>query len=478
MIRRIVRRSVRFLGSSVLATVLLIVTMVYAAVATFVPQGAPTDPSVMSWAAAHPALGTVTQLLGMHQAFGSYLFLTCVGLLAISTVLCSWQRTKAALHRSRLLRDARNAGVDQVAVGADAHIPLGNADGEDVLTQAAEGLEDLGFRTVRHGDVIRSLSSAWSVWGSPVFHWALVAFMLALMLAGSQRSDGRMGLAVGETKPHAPSSYGYLSAGGLHSWTPVDRQIRLDRFEPSFELNGLEYGPTPTVSLLDADGVVVKTQRVYPNNPLKSGSLTVHSDDYGFAVRLSILDAAGSKLAQGIQYVDFATDEPGGTRALGGVVLRNQDGSPAAQLRVTVPLDTVDGDISYWMPANPTARLLVTSPDGGVIEDRAIAVGATLGVASLGQTLRVDAIDWYYRFSVVDDATTPLLYLLMGVAFLGLTVSLIARQQALVVARVDGPEGPALAVKLRLWRNVPCEREAIIERLTAAAVPDRKVDAS
>lgn len=466
MFANVVRKSARLLGSSVLATALIAVMLVYSAVATFVPQGGPQDPGVMTWSAANPILGIATRLLGMHHAFTSFVFLACAALLSISAVFCSWQRTKAAISRAGALRQAAAVDAQTLAESHDLSVPYDpQLSAEEVFDRTIDELGGLGIRVRRDGTMLRALSPVWSVWGSPVFHWALVALMLTIVIAGLQRSDGRMGLAVGELKPHAPTSYGYLASGSLHSWEPVRRQFRLDRFEPSFETGGLDYGPTPTLSLLDADGEVVKTQRIYPNNPMKSGSLTVHSDDYGLAVHLTVLDAGGAERAKGIQYVDFATDDPAGTRPLGGVVLRADDGSAAAQVQVTVPLDTVDGEIEYWMPSVPTARLLALSADGAVIEDRAIAPGETLDLA-FGEDLRVDAIDWYYRFSVVDDATTPVLYFFLGVGFLGLTVTLIARQQVIIATAIETADGPRLALKVRLWRNVPVEREALAACLT------------
>ena len=105
-----------------------------------------------------------------------------------------------------------------------------------------------------------------------------------------------------------------------------------------------------------------------------------------------------------------------------------------------------------------------------MIEDRVVSPGQDLKLA-VGQTLRVDSIDWYYRPSVVDDSTTPIVYALLLVAFLGLMVSLVARQQVLVAAPIDTPEGPMLAMKVRFWRNVPCERKEIVERLTVRLGP-------
>lgn len=466
MIPKAAQKVTRLLGSAALATALLLVVLVYSAAATFVPQGGAGDPSVVVWVANHPVLGAVTRILGMHSAFTSPLFLACLGTLAVATVLCSWRRTKVAVHRSRALRASRAIDLSELAARPDVRVPYHpGLSADQVLEAASDELEYLGMRVGRRNGMLSVISPTWTAWGSPTFHWALVGFMVMIAIAGLVRADGLMGLAVGESKPHAPTSYGYLAAGPWHAWEPVDRQVRLDGFEPEFVTGGLDRGPTPTVTLLDSRGSVLKTQRVYPNSPLKYGSLTVHADDYGLAVHLSILDAAGATTAQGVQYVDFAVDEPTGTRALGGVVLRDSSGTAQAKVQVTVPLDGASGAWDYWMPREPSARLVVTAPDGSILEDRVVTPGESLEL-SLGQTLRVEGIDWYYRLSVVDDGTTPIIYALLAVAFAGLTVSLVSRQAVLIAVPVGASDGPALAMRVRLWRNVPFERDELVERLT------------
>lgn len=458
----------RLLRSSAFATVLLVTVMVYSAVATFVPQGVLDDPAVAAWVSDHAVPGAVTRLLGMHRAFSSPFFLFCVFLLTASAALCSWRRTEVARCRSRALRDAEHLGAEPLAVDAEVRIHHDpGLSASEVLVRATEALEDLGITTRVRNGVVVSVSPSWAVWGSPVFHWSLVGLTLAMVLAAQVRSDGLMGLAVGEVKPNTPSAYGFLESGPLHRWEPVRQQVRLDGLEPEYVVGGLDRGPTPTVSLLDATGAVIKSQPVYPNHPLKSGSLTVHADDYGLAVRVEILGAAGAVVEEGIQYVDFDTEDPAGTRSRGGILLRDDAGTEVARVRVTVPLDTEQGELVYWMPERPTARLAVTGPDGRALEDRTLTPGESLGLRD-GRTLRVGAIDWYSRLSVVDDPLIPLVYVLLVSAALGLTLSLLARQLMLVVAHVETSTGPVLLMKVRLWRNVPCERDEIVERLAKA----------
>lgn len=469
-----VSRSIRLLGSSRVATALIAIIVLYSAIATFVPQGSPEDPAVTSWAADWRLFEVPVRLLGLHHAFTSSVFLACAALLVISAVLCSWQRTKIAAHRAHMLRNAKKLDAESLGYSHDLLIPYDSRlTPEEALSLAADELEQLGIATERCGGVLVSASPPWTAWGSPVFHWALMALVIVIVMSGLQRSRGLVGLAVGETKPNTAASYGFLNAGPLHSWSANPSQLRLDRFEPEYTVGGVDRGPTPTVSLLDSGGAVIKTQRVYSNNPLKSGSLTIHSDDYGLAARIEVSDADGERQEKGIQYVDFDPDDPQGTRSTGGIVLRGREGTVLARARVTVPLELDEGELQFWMPATPTARLVAALPDGRVMEDRVMSPGQRVVLAT-GHTIRLDSIDWYYRLAVVDDWTIPIIYGLLVVAFLALAASLVLRQQMVVAAGLDGPDGPVLGIRVRLWRNAACEREAIAERLTLRLAPVEK----
>jgi len=465
----VTRRVIRLLGSAAFATWLLVIVGTYSAIASFVPQGGPSDPAVAAWAAAYPVVGFFTRVLGMHHAFTSFVFLTCAALLGVSAVLCSWKRTKVAVSRSRELRRAITLDGASLADDHDLDVPYDPAlDVSDVLSRATDGLDHIGISVKNRDGVLFAVSSRWGLWGSPVFHWALVALVLVLIVGSLQSAQGIMGLAVGQTKPHAPSSYGFAEPGPIYDWARVQRAFRLDRFEADINVGGINRGPTPTVSVLDSSGRVIKTQRVYPNSPLHSGSLTVHSRDYGLAARVTVLDAAGKPIASAAQLVDFSEEDPSGTVPVGRLAVEDDNGAQVT-VRVTIPLDQVDGQNNYWMPRNPTGRVAVESADGAVVADEVLSPGGTV-VLPVGKTLRFEGVDWYARLVIVDNWTIPLVYTLLAVATIGLTITLFARQQVLVAAVAT--ESSTLAIKTRLWRNVPCTRDEIVDALGEALGSD------
>ncbi|HZL07349.1 MAG TPA: hypothetical protein VFE45_18370, partial [Coriobacteriia bacterium] len=124
-----------------------------------------------------------------------------------------------------------------------------------------------------------------------------------------------------------------------------------------------------------------------------------------------------------------------------------------------------DGQLA--VPQERVARMAVFTPDGTPVRDLVIAPGEEITLPS-GSTLRLDALDFYARLNVVDDPTVPLLYAAFAIAFIGLTLTVVARQQVVLATAHEGEHGPKLAVALRLWRNSPTNREEIQDALEEA----------
>jgi len=474
VIRDAWRRVVRFLGSAGFATWLLAFAGLWSMAATVVPQGGSSDPLVAAWAAKYPLIEPMVRTVGLHQAFSSPVFGACVVALFLSTTLCAWQRTRAAMHRGRALGKAALADQRSVIESHDLEIPCDPALSKpEVLAIAGEALGELDIRTKRRGDVLSAVSPSWAVVGSPVFHWALVALIAVIFASNLQRSDGLMGVAVGQTKPDAPASYGSLNTGPLHDWRGVRRSIRVDAFDLQFETGGMDRGPTPTVSVLDGEGRVLKTQRVYPNQQLKTGSLSIYPNAYGLSAALSMVDSSGVETQRLVQLVDFSEAAPEGTVPAGLIAISGDDGNAELKVAVTVPLDGASGRFYKALPEDPAARVVVTSMDDESLVDRIVRPGEEVALP-IGGSLRVDSIGYYARLKVVDDWSTIPLYACLAAATIGLTIAFVTRQQIVLATIIDGPEGARLAVRLRLWRNESASRSAVERELARALGRDEK----
>jgi hypothetical protein len=468
VIRAAWRGTVRFLGSAGLALGLLVFAGVWSAVASMIPQAGASGQQVAAWVAAHPGLEPVVGTLGLHQAFTAPVFIVCVALLTLCTALCAWRRTKVAFARSRALGMAARADRASVVAKHDLEIECDAAlDDSHILTIATDALEGLGLRPRHKGELVQSVSPGWSVWGSPVFHWALVAFVVVVLLGSLQTSSGLMGVATGQTVPDAPASYGLLNAGPLRDWSAVHRSFRIDSVDPDLRVGNLDYGPAPRVSVLDGSGHVVKTQLVYPNMPLQIGSLTVHSPAFGLSATLSMVDTTGAEVARTVELIDFSDVATSGTIPVAPIGIWGPSGATELIVYVTVPLDSSGGRYVQALPSAPTVRLTIATPGGQTVLDRVVKPGDEVPLPT-GGSLRLVNVGWYARLSIVDDWTVPLFYAVLAVALIGLAIAVFARQQYVVATVVEGPDGQKLALSARLWRNASTTRESIVSALTEA----------
>ena len=468
MIRGAWRRTVRFLSSARVATRLLALVGVWSVAAAIIPQGGASDPKVAAWASQYPLIEPVVRTIGLHQAFTSPVFVGCILALTVSTALCAWKRTRVAAHKARTLGEAARCDERSLAENHDLEIACGPAlEASEVLSKASETLADLGIKTKRRGAMLHSVSSGWSVWGSPIFHWALLALIVVIFAGNLQRSEGLMGVAVGQTKADAPDSYGKFDSGPLYRSSDVRRSIRVDAFEPQYRVGGIDRGPTPTVSVVDGEGRVIKTQRVYPNNQLKTGSLAIYPNAYGLSVAVSLVNTSGAEVGRSVRFVDFSDTAENGTTSAGYLTVSDRAGNPELYVSVTVPLESHNGHFDQVLPDHPKARVLVTAPDGSPLVDSLVSPSESVALPT-GESLRVDSIGYYARLQLVDDWSTIPLYACLFVGTLGLTITVVARQQIVLVTVIEGPEGRTLAATVRLWRNASTSREKAESELARA----------
>jgi cytochrome c biogenesis protein ResB len=373
-----------------------------------------------------------------------------------------------ALTKARALRRAAIDGRDSLAARHDLEIACDPALGaEEVLSAASAVFSRLGIKTRRRSDVLSAVSRPWSVWGSPIFHWALLALIVALVAGNLWRTEGLMGLAVGQTKADAPDSYGFLATGPLHGWGGARRSIRVDAFEPDFTSGGIDRGPTPTVSVLDAAGAVLKTQRVYPNMTLSVGSLTVYPSDFGLSATVSAVTTSGVETGRGMQLIDFSTEATGGTVPVDYVSVFGHSKAELYRVYLSVPLDRTGGAPVRKVPVDPTVRAVVKTLDGTTVLDGIMRPGQAISLAG-ADALRLDGVGYYARLQIVDDWSIPFLYAGVILALLGLTATVVARQQIVLATAIEGPGGVKLAVTLRLWRNASSSRSEIESELARA----------
>jgi len=470
------RAATRRLRSPKLAVCLLAFIGVWSLIATAVPQGGPSAPAVAEWASEHTRIDAAVRAVGLHEAFSSPLFIAAAILLGLSTAVCSWDRTKVAIARARSLRSAASATQSEIARDKRGFaIPCGSArDESEALGIASETLSRLDLRVREQDGVLTSLSKPWTVWGSAVFHWALFVLFAAAFGGMLVRVEGSVAVPVGDTvSASRRASFVTYDAGPLSQWRSIRRSVRVDAFDPNYELAGIDRGAVPTVSLLDTQGNVLVTQRVYPNKMLHNGSLSISAPGCGLAVDMVLINPSGAEVSRYSQMVRFSQEASTGTAPLNTLVLKDASGGVALRMVARVPLDRSGGGFGEWIPSRPRAIVRVQDGSGQTLLDSVVPVGGRASIKG-GGTVEVADIGWYSRLALVDDPTIPLVYASMVVAILGLAVSLTTRQQLVVVACVDNAEGLRLIVDARMWRNAPVDRDELRDALSRALEGDEE----
>ncbi len=447
---------------------LLLLLGAWTIAASFIPQNAASAEAVAAWRAANPGLLQVVDTLGLHDAFASVPYVALGVVLALCTAVCAWQRTGVARRRARTLREVATVGDSAVVPSSDLEISLApGLTAERALQVTADTLRHLGVPTTLRGETLVSASPWWSVWGTAVFHWALVAIIVTLAVAGLVRAEGQMGVAVGQTRPDQPESYGQLTAGPWYRWDGVERLIRVDAFSIDYQAGGVSRGPTPTVSVLDGDGETLASRMVYPNHILRHGALSIYPVDYGLSAAIAMLDANGAEIQRTVQLLDFDGASPDGTSPLNEIGLYGPDGQVLNRLIVSVPLDSVDEGFLGRLPTTPRARFIILGADGSPVFDEVIEPGQRVGLPA-GGALELLGVDYYARLQLVDDPSVPLLYAGGVIALIGLGIATLARQMLLTAQVERDADGSRLAVRMRLWRIHSTSRSEIEDELRRA----------
>jgi cytochrome c biogenesis protein ResB len=216
----------------------------------------------------------------------------------------------------------------------------------------------------------------------------------------------------------------------------------------------------------DAKGAVLASQAVFPNSPLRVGSITVHPSDYGLSARFELVGADGTSKGVLSRPVDFAKVERGFTDPV-EFALAGPDGREALTVTARIPLDLTGRNAIHAVPRSPTAEVRVTEPGGSTVASQVVAVGGSLDLPD-GSKLGLLGVGYYARLSVVHDPTVPAVYVALLVGLLGMCVALLARQRAVVVSVVEDASVTRIEVVARFWRNAG---------LTAAELKTALVDA-
>ena len=381
--------------------------------------------------ARNPAWTDILRPLGLFAAFGTPVFYLLIALLTASTAACSWARSRASvkLWKSQgtvtdsIIRRLRER--PQFVVSAD----------EGSLERCASALKSVGLRVRKGPRLVVGTSGRAGLLGSPVFHWALVAFFIVVSAGQLTRSDGQMGIPVGGSRPEIAASYGRLTTGAFFV-----RHSGLTLSVPSVEkrniVGGIDREPAPRVILSDGKRVL-RDQLVYPNNPLRYGAVIVHRGPFGFTVPISVESTTGEPMGSSDLFIDIDPAVPSGTSST-TFDLQDQGRGGEVTLTLVAARGPQDRVVLQHQP-----RMQVR------LESASIPVPATAtapGTVALpdGSTLRLGPVGIYSRVVVVNDWSVWWIYALLVIATIGLSVAMLAPHRVVRVLLVDTGSGARL----------------------------------
>ncbi len=306
--------------------------------------------------------------------FANPVFLLAAVWLAASTAACSWERTARALG---LWRAARQESGDSVGPGRVlVELPESEALTTEVVCQR---IESLGLNAREDDVAVVGHSGLVGLLGSPVFHWGLVGVMTFALLGQMTRSEGIIDVAEGTSVVESADAYsGSLDSGPLFPGRHTGLIIALASVEETVMVGEVNMGRSPLIQLYD-DLAFVAEGLVYPNSPLKYGSLTLHRTDVGPGAMIDLTFPNGedvddfpilfARIEGAVQPAYAEISGPGGAKTVyftaeSGVKVAAREGSMDASATVLAEGDSMtlsDGTVLAFDRAVPYARLTVVN---------------------------------------------------------------------------------------------------------------------
>jgi cytochrome c biogenesis protein ResB len=349
------KRVWRLLASTRLAAWIIGALVVLCLVSFLVPQRSHADITLYNqWSAANPALASVARAIGADDVFVSAPFLALAAVLAANLIACTLDRARSYARAS------------------------------------ARGTASI------------------SRLGSLVMHVGILLVLIAGVLSGLTRFDGRIALTEGQTLPDAPGSY--LRAPSLPRLGAAfgASTVRLDSLRAQYDGSAITQA---FAQLTFADGASSSTQEVSVNSPARWRGKSYLLLKGGHAVRLGATSMAGEQLFPDavVRLGDKIEGGYGDT-----VMLAN-----GRKLEIATFADASNPKAAAEQPlrlADPVVTLRVA---GGkdVVHLRPGSVGQVDGVE-----VKVSDVRLWNEFAVKADRATPVAYAAFAVMVLGAAV--------------------------------------------------------
>lgn len=453
-------RLYRILRSRRVAAVLLVGLTVYAWIATLVVPG---DSSILRVLLSTPYARAVTMAMGFEHPFSAPLFVVAVALATLSTAACAYERTSAAwsafrAHGIAPVSHDRLLDAPEMVVAVTVQF----RERTEVLDFATAALGRFRLKSWTSDGIVVASRRPVGLAGSAVFHWALVGVFVFVGLGQLTRYEGYANVLSGHSVLDAASGYdaeligGPLFAGGYSGLI-----LRVDDIDLNHAAGGVERGSAALVSLLDGERQIAQ-QWVYPNEPLRHGSLLVHLSDTPPVLLGSLSTDGLTQVRKVTLFYDFKTKVPMEFTLQG----------PEAGDSTTVVISPVGNQ-----------RLEVGVGNGSTIQTQSMGVGDAAELLP-GQRLTIDELTYAAQLHVVNDWSVQWIYAMFVLGTLGVSAAVFIPTRRVSLMLVDrqqcnadgatSPE-PMLHVNYSHRRNDPAFPRLLKEALEQA-VGNRAID--
>jgi hypothetical protein len=297
------------------------------------------------------------------------------------------------------------------------------------------------------------------VFGSPVFHWSIVALMLVAAAGQATRAEGFVGLPVGERVADVRANYLQITEGPLFGERFTGVEFQAEDIVRNFTLGNVDYGPSPIVTAF-RDRTQVASGRVYPNSPLRVGSLLVHMADFGPAATLGLESAGGAEVGRHTVLLDRSTETSSGT---GPKALSFSGGTDVLPIDARVQVVVIRTPVGATPTPQASRAIVETSTAGSGVfgPPVTLTVGEFLTLTGGARLRLADVKDWA-RVSVTNDWSVTPLYVLFCIATIALAAAVLVPARRASVMLVEGDEGWSLHVATWHSRGDPMFRERVL----------------
>lgn len=392
----------RQLTSMRVALILLLMLAAAAIPGSLIPQRSVDPFAVNNYMRDHPELGRWADRLQLFNVFSSWWFASIYVLLMISLVGCIIPRVWA--HARALMTRPPKAPHRMERLPAYARWET-DADPEAVLAAARGQLKRRRFRLSRADDSLAGEKGYARETGNVLFHIALVGILIAFLIGNLYKGSGNKIIVEGSPQGFANSlaQYDDFQSGALFDKEDMDKfGFRLTRLEQKFERLDKDRGaPRDYRAEVEywegGDPSKTKTGTIKVNEPLVIGDTKVYLANTGYALDITVRDAAGNIAFSG----DVVFLDQGPNKISTGVV-KAADVSPGLQqiglegvFAPTAPESMAGTGPQSLFPELDNPVLFVTAHHGSLGVDSGIPQSVyRLNLTAMEQYTNPDGTPW------------------------------------------------------------------------------------